>query len=333
MQNNRKKLFACAALLGLAGFIGGCAVLEAAAKGDTVGVVSETILLTSAGIRALDEGRVADNYEPSEEYYLGRGVSAVIVGKYEPVEPDDERSSAQLVFVNEMAMVINNGAADVTRSAVRLGDHTGRGHDAQERVNNLTLYKGLQVGLLDTGEITAFATPGGFVWVSMGMIDLCENEDELAAVICHELGHVLLNHGMDSYREARKGEIAQNFLSESMFKGESLGAKFGHLCVTFGEDLFDQHDPEQEFEADNWGTRALAAVGYNPAAMLSILEKVQALQAQKEDAGRYLEAHPPIEERIEFVQELLGEDLGRRAVSVRPDAVEARRQRFAATFK
>lgn len=333
MRNKRKKLLACVAALGLATFLAGCAVLEAAARGDVGGVVSESVAFASAGIAALDEMEMANNYEPSEEYYLGRGVSAVILGTYPPMVADDERAERQLVYVNEMALVVNNGAADVTRSASQLGDHTGRGYDAQKRVDNLTLFKGLQVGLLDTEEVTAFATPGGFVWISMGMIELCENEDELAAVVCHELGHVLLNHGMDSYREARKGEIAQNFLSESMFKGESLGAKFGHLCVTFGEDLFDQHDPEQEFEADNWGTRALAAVGYNPAAMLSILQKVQAYQAQKEDAGRYLEAHPPIEVRIEFVRELLNEELGRTAISARPDAVAAREQRFVATFR
>jgi len=286
-------------------------------------------------VSALEDAKVADNYEPSEQYYIGRGVSAVIVDKYPPIEAKDKTRERQITYVNEMAGFIEAASKGVTRSARKLGDHTKRSYDEQEHVYNLVLFKGMQVGLLQTDDVTAFATPGGFLWVSMGTVKMCNNEDELAAVIAHELAHIILDHGMANYRTAYKGQIFTSTLSETWFSGDGLGANFGRLVTTFAEDAFKGYNPEQEFEADNWGTRALAASGYAPDAMVKMLQSVEAYEKAHEiDPEDYLAHHPPIGERIKAVQDLIKtEKLTGNSKTMTPEAITARNKRFEEAFK
>lgn len=74
----------------------------------------------SEGVGALEKAKVADSYDPSEEYYIGRGVSAVIIDKYPPVEARDKRTERQITYVNEMAGYVEAATKGVTRSAMRL---------------------------------------------------------------------------------------------------------------------------------------------------------------------------------------------------------------------
>lgn len=319
MQNKRNVWANRLLLAVIVGTVAGCSLINK---------LSETV-------GALKEAKVADNYEPSEQYYIGRGVSAVIVDKYPPIEAKDQTSERQVTYVNEMAGFIEAASKGVTRSARKLGDHTERSYDEQEHVYNLVLFKGMQVGLLQTDDVTAFATPGGFLWLSMGTVKMCENEDELAAVIAHELAHIILDHGMANYRTAYKGQIFTSTLSETWFSGDGLGANFGRLVTTFAEDAFKGYNPEQEFEADNWGTRALAASGYAPEAMVKMLKSVEAYEKAHEiDPEDYLAHHPPIGERIKAVQELIKtEKLTGSSKTMTPDAIQARNKRFEQAFK
>lgn len=320
MKTNKRKVWATRLLLAvIVCSVAGCGLIQK---------LSETV-------GALKDAKVADSYEPSEQYYIGRGVSAVIVDKYPPVEAKDQKSEKQITYVNEMAGFVEAASKRVTRSAVKLGDYTSRSYDEQQRVYALVLYKGIQVGLLDTDEVTAFATPGGFLWLSRGAVDMCENEDELAAIIAHELAHIILDHGMANYRTAYKGSIFTSTLSETWFKGDGLGANFGRLVTTFAEDAFKGYPAEQEFEADNWGTRALAESGYAPDAMVKMLQRVEAYEkAHEVSPDDYLAHHPPIGDRIGAVQELIKkEGLKGNPKTMTPEGVQARNSRFADTFK
>ena len=320
MKTNKRKVWTTRLLLAIVlCSIPGCALLEK----------------LSATVGALKDAKVADNYEPSEQYYIGRGVSAVIVDKYKPVEAKDQSAEKQITYVNEMAGFIEAASKKVTRSAIKLGDYTSRSYDEQQHVYELVLFKGLQIGLLETDEVTAFSTPGGFMWISMGAVKMCENEDELAAIIAHELAHIILDHGMANYRTAYKGEIFSSTLSETWFSGNGLGANFGRLVTTFAEDAFKGFHPEQEFEADNWGTRALAASGYAPEAMAKMLERIESYEKEHEvKPEEYLAHHPPIGDRIQAVKDLIkNEKLKGNPNTMTPDGVKARNDRFAETFK
>lgn len=284
---------------------------------------------------ALEEGKLVDNLEPSEEYYLGRGVSAVIIQNYKPIEINTPKQEQQIKYLNDMAGYIERAAQNVTRSARKLGDHTERSYDEQEHVYNLALFKGIQVGILDTEEVAAHGTPGGFLWLSYGVLHMCNNEDELAALVAHEMSHIILDHGMANYRSEHKSQIASSFASEELFKGDTAFSNFGRLCVTGFESLRNGYNPAQEFEADNWGTRALVASGYDPNAMVAILKSVEAYQHDHDiDPEEYLAHHPPIEERIKTVQDLIkSEGFKVNPASQKPEAVKARDERFKAAFK
>lgn len=305
--------------------LGGCKIFEA----------------LSEGVSALKQAKVADSYDPSEEYYIGRGVSAVIIDKFPPVEAKDKRTERQITYVNEMAGYVEAATKGVTRSAFALGSHitnekdrNSRGEKAQERVANLVLYKGFQVGLLQTEEVTAFATPGGFLWISIGAVNLCNNEDELAAIVCHELAHIILNHGMDNYRAAYKGEIFTSTLG-GWFKGDGEGSIFGRLVTSVAEDAFKGYNPEQEYEADAWGTRALAAAGYAPEAMVKVLERVEAYEKKHEVKEEdYLAHHPPISNRVKYVKDLIvKEKLKPNPKTMSGEAIQARNKRFEEAFR
>jgi predicted Zn-dependent protease len=308
-------------------------LLLAGALSTLIGCSALQKLITTT--EKLKEAQVADKLEPSEQYYLGRGVSAVILDRYKPVEIKDAKTESQVKYLNDMAGYIERASQGVTRSALKLGDHTDRGHDAQQHVYDLVLFRGIQIGILDTQEVAAHGTPGGFLWLSYGAIAMCNNEDELAALVAHEMSHIILDHGMDNYRRAYKNQIVTSTLSETWFSGDGAVANFGRLCTTFAEDAFKGYNPGQEFEADNWGTRALVASGYKPEAMVAVLKQVEAFEkAHKVAPEDYLAHHPPISERIKTVEELIKtEKMTVNPKTQTPEAIKARSDRFTAAFK
>lgn len=324
--------------LGLLGagmlLLAGCAALERAAHGDWAGATVEVAKSVTTGVKALEDSKVDENYTPSEEYYIGRGTSAVVIQSYPAADMSSPKGKAQLVYMNEMGGYMREATLEVTRDWRKLGEHNSRDEKAIERINNQSLWKGLHVGLLDSNEVCAFATPGGFIWVSRGAVLLCANEDELAAIICHELGHVVLNHGIDAYREANQNQILSSGASKALFgESGSIGSIFGNMVVGLAEQVITSgYNKDQEFEADNWGTRALAASGYDPRAMVAMLKRVQEYERLNAEKGKYLSNHPSVEARIEEVEKVLKTA----KLQANPSASQGaatRNQRFVDTFK
>ena len=110
-----------------------------------------------------------------------------------------------------------------------------------------------RVQLIDHGSINAFALPGGYLYVTTGMLDFAESEAELAAVIAHEMAHVDLRHCIERYQyEVRARQLG----------GEPLEAMAG-----LGAQVMIQgYQDEQEAEADRWGMQMAARAGYHPQA-------------------------------------------------------------------
>lgn len=254
----------------------------------------------------LAAGEVAEEFSPEQSYYIGRGVSAALVDRYKAVDPSNPKVKLQLEYLNELAGFLS---------------YNGKMKTA--------LWNGVTVGLLDSNDVAAFSTPGGFVWITRGAIKLCENEDQLAAILAHELGHASMNHALEAYGKA----IRPNPWLKNLDMITPMGLNFGKLIGGLA-DMIDNNGYEkgQEFEADQWGARTLANAGYSADAMVSLLRQVKSYKARTPTPSKYLQNHPDINDRISEVQKLI-KDGPEFSYSVSSGSKKNRTARFHATFK
>lgn len=158
-----------------------------------------------------------------------------------------------------------------------------------------------RVTVLNSPLVNAFALPGGYVYVTRGLLALVDDEAELAGVLGHEIGHVIARHGAQRQTAA---------LGASML-GAVLGAVVGSQAVNQaiglgGQGLLAGYSRDQEYEADALGVRYLAKAGYDPYAQGDFLDKMEGerkLQAQVmrqkyETSGDWLASHPATPERV-----------------------------------
>jgi predicted Zn-dependent protease len=152
--------------------------------------------------------------------------------------------------------------------------------------------------VVNDAGINAFALPGGFVYVNKGALDAARSEDEIAAVIAHEIAHVSLRHGTN---QASKAYLAQAGLGlvSGLFGGRSgsgLGQAMGMIGGFGLNTLFLKHSRTAEQQADSLGMQMLRRAGYNPRGMISFLQTIQ-----RHSGGRsveFLSSHPNPSNRI-----------------------------------
>ena len=207
----RVSRIAWAAALGLL-LLPACKTLEdlgdlGASVGEATGTVSseqaESIRKSSAAL-----AKTFEDITPEQEYYIGRTVGATVIKAY-PVY-DDPKATA---YLN------------------RLGQSLARFSDKPET------FAGYHFLVIDTDEVNAFAAPGGFIFISRGMIRLCSNEDELAAVLAHEIGHVQLQHGLQAIE---KGRLSSALNVLAMEGAKSFGGKeLAELTDAFEDSITD----------------------------------------------------------------------------------------------
>jgi predicted Zn-dependent protease len=135
--------------------------------------------------------------------------------------------------------------------------------------------------VLNTPDVNAFALPGGYVYVTRGLIALAENEAELAGVIAHEIGHVTARHSAERYSRAVATNIGATLL------GILADSRAVADIASQGANLYLKgYSRDQEFQADMLGVRYLSRAGYDTGAMASFLSKMgQASRLQAEMAG------------------------------------------------
>src|SRR5215831_16949580 len=157
-----------------------------------------------------------------------------------------------------------------------------------------------QFKIVNDKAINAFALPGGFVYVNRGAIEAADNEAQIAGVIAHEIGHVVLRHGTHQISRAYVAQAPLAVLGGVLGAG-SMGSILGQLGVGFGlNSLFLKYSRDAESQADLMGTQILHDSGYDPKAMVNFFEKLQA--QSKEKTSQFFSDHPVPENRISNVQ-------------------------------
>ncbi len=172
---------------------------------------------------------------------------------------------------------------------------------------NLVLHSDAKVPftikVIDADEINAFALPGGFFYVNKGLILAADNEAELAGPMAHEIAHVAARHGVE---QASKGQIVNFSTLPLIFLGGWGGfaaRQAASLAIPIG---FLKFGRSAEYEADTLGAQYLWATGYDPHAMASFFEKLQAQEKKKPGTmARIFRTHPMVGDRIDKVNALI----------------------------
>ena len=154
--------------------------------------------------------------------------------------------------------------------------------------------------VLNTPDVNAFAVPGGYVFINSGLILLVENEDELAGVICHEIGHVVARH---IAKRSEKGQALSLASLGAILAGILMGGQAAAAIITTtvaaNQTAMLKYSREDEAEADYLGLKFMTRAGYDPHSMLTMLKKFRRMTGPAaSDPPAYLLTHPAIEERI-----------------------------------
>ena len=142
--------------------------------------------------------------------------------------------------------------------------------------------------VLDSDVINAFALPGGYVYITRGLLALADDEAELAGVMAHEIGHVTARHSAQRYS---RGALAQGGVAiGTILAGVLGGGAAAQLAQQAGgagaQAYLAGYSRDQEFQADELGVRYLARGGYDPAAMSSFLDEARAQRPADAPARR-----------------------------------------------
>jgi len=158
-----------------------------------------------------------------------------------------------------------------------------------------------KVTILNSPVANAFALPGGYLYVTRGLIALSNTSSELAAVLSHEMAHVLLNHALARARVAEQVDIVERVATDVISdpgRSQSARADSRSGLATFSRN--------QEIEADRMGITIAGRAGYDPFAASRFLDKLEAYAAfrsalgKHDDAASFLASHPAALERREL---------------------------------
>ena len=235
---------------------------------------------------------------PENEYYVGRSVSTNLLSRaqYKYVESEDWKAGkfgATTAYVNAVGNVLAAAAMGSPRK--------------DDRPSPIA---GWHFIIVDDDQINAFAASGGFILVNKGLIKAARNEDELAAVLAHEVAHTVRGHALGSIKKARMAGVYKEMLDSTV----QLDAKqLGALSQAFEgamDDMIDSmvvkgYSRDTEFEADRIGLKIMVDAGYDPNAFISLLENVEK-KLPKAAEGGMKATHPSPKDRIAKLKSEVG---------------------------
>jgi Zn-dependent protease with chaperone function len=148
------------------------------------------------------------------------------------------------------------------------------------------------IKIIKANDVNSFATLGGFVYVYEGLIDFAQSDDELASVIGHETGHIERRHLLTANAKAQALNIL--FGIASLFS--PLIYNFGNLAEA---GIMAKISRSDELQADRYGLQLMSRAGYDPQAMVTMMQHLVVLQDGKSDlVTKYLEDHPEPDQRV-----------------------------------
>ena len=228
------------------------------------------------------------------------GDSAMNVADAAAGKSEEEQTAEELALGPEIAGRVLGAAPLVRDEAV------------QRRVNRIGRWMASHTsrpdlpwsfGVIDSPEINAFAAPGGYILVTRGMYDLLADDGEVAAVLGHEIGHVVQR---DHYNVVRKQQTASAMEDAASSQVNVGGGVAGQMAKDYVRKhgaavLLTSLDREAEFRADEGAEIYLARAGYNPMSLYAVLQKMTAFGTQSARLAQLYRTHPPLADRLDRI--------------------------------
>ncbi|HWB18847.1 MAG TPA: M48 family metalloprotease [Phycisphaerales bacterium] len=240
------------------------------------GVDSRTTQAVNAGVALGTKAWELDQLTPENEYYIGRAVAANLIGRYG-------------VWSNP----------DAARYVSLVGYTCAASSDMPET------FAGYRFIILDSDEINAFGAPGGYVLVTRGILKECKDEDALAAVLSHEIGHVQNRDGLNAIKKSEMWKTGLQEGTKLAAQGDIAAATglFDKLIDGFVEEVINKgYSRDAERKADASGVTIMTAAGYDAHGMLDMLEQMKMNWTPGSAMGK---THPSPDQRLAKITPLV----------------------------
>jgi predicted Zn-dependent protease len=222
------------------------------------------------------------SFTMEQEFFLGKTIAATVVSRVSTSALPPTHAAAR--YLRDVGTVVALAAASQRQ--------------ATDRPYPLRGYRFI---LVESPQVNAVGMPGGFVLVTTGALRAVQSEDELAAILAHEVAHVQRGHVLWPVERARE----QDHMTSTLLAGTDplVHAFFGKV-VTLGADfVLDRgYGKSNELAADAFATEILAGAGYDPAALGRVLGRLQGPAAQ----GGFFSRHPPAADRVAALAKVNG---------------------------
>ncbi len=273
----------------------GCSVID---KGTQILGQAETVV--DKGEKVVDTAKklrsAFSDFTEEEEYYIGRSVAAIILGQYPALN-----NPVLNLYINKVGNAVAMFSA------------------------RPEIFAGWHFQVLDTDEVNALAAPGGFIFITKGLLKRCPDEESLGLILAHEVGHVVAKHGLQSIQKAN---LTQAFTTIGTEAVKAYGpAELAQVTSAFEGVLSDiveklitrGYDRKYEYEADDLAVNVGSGTGYDPNGISRFLQTMVGDKSAVSGKG-WFKTHPTPEQRLDRVKSEIG---GLKSVPIdrrRPDS-------------
>ena len=153
-------------------------------------------------------------------------------------------------------------------------------------------------GVIDSEGVNAFAAPGGYIVITLGLYNLLDNEAQLAGVLAHEIAHVVQRHHLKALQKTMKREFWTD-LGVRVVGDEEKREKLKKM-INSGVQLYANGlDRKYEYDADLRGVVLAARAGYDPYALLDVLTTIDSIDPAANEVAVLMKTHPPTAKRLD----------------------------------
>ena len=178
-------------------------------------------------------------------------------------------------------------------------------------------------GVLDDPGFNAFAAPGGYIFVTKGLVDRVD-EGELAGILAHEITHVTERHHLKALSAKARSGLATQLLASQVRANNALTGAISAQMLALGRDLYSSGlDQSDEYESDRQGVALAARAGFDPYGLPAVLQQLRTAAPDNPLFTLTLSTHPPAQRRLEQLETAMGSRLD--AYSGKPSVAISRR--------